>query len=248
MVAIDLAGLLLRQYGRNALLLCLIVVAPAVFITMSYYTTKEVDIGILVTDGGGRTAIDVWMPDLHGAVMVPMVAAFLAGMAGLFVMLDASRADGRLVVAGVSARDVGAARLLMIVLFSVVIALLSVSVTLVQWRPGDLPGFVVANLLVASSYGFVGALVFLLVGRLGGAYLMLFIPMIDVGIFQDPMMISGDQAPWMKLLPGFGGTRLAIDAGFTNRADDWPALLAAIIWSGALAALTVATFAWRARR
>jgi hypothetical protein len=144
--------------------------------------------------------------------------------------------------------EVGAARILMIVLFSTVVALLSVSVTLVQWRPGDLPGFVIANLLVATSYGFIGALVSMLIGRLGGAYLMLFIPMIDVGIFQDPMMISGDQAPWMKLLPGFGGTRLAVDAGFTNSADDWPALVAAILWTAALAAVSLAIFTWRSRR
>jgi hypothetical protein len=84
-------------------------------------------------------------------------------------------------------------------------------------------------------------------GRLGGAYLMLFIPMMDVGIFQDPMMISGDQATWMKLLPGFGGTRLTIDAAFTSRGDAWPALAAALAWATGLAVLTLAVFVRRSR-
>ena len=97
MITLEVTRLLARQYLRNTLLIALLVVVPALFITMSYYTTREVEIEVLVTDGGGRLPLSVWMPDLHGAVMVPISAAFLAGIAGLFVMLDASRADSRLV-------------------------------------------------------------------------------------------------------------------------------------------------------
>ena len=77
---------------------------------------------------------------------------------------------------------------------------------------------------------------------------MLCLPMMDVGVFQDPMMISGDQALWMKLLPGFGGTRFALDAAFSSAADDWAALAAAAVWPSALAAVTLWIFAFRARR
>lgn len=248
MIAAQLVPLLMRQYLRNVLLVSLLVVVPALFITMSYYTTRPDDITIVVTNGGERQPLDVWMPDLHGATMVPIIAAFLAGIAGLFVMLDASRTDSRLVVAGLSARQVGVARLLIILLFSLLVAVLSVSVTLLQTRPGDLSGFVIANVLLAVSYGFIGALVLLLAGRLGGAYLMLFLPMIDVGIFQDPMMISGEPPGWMKLLPGFGGTRFAIDAAFTGRGDDWPALAASLVWVAGLALLALNVFVRRAQR
>lgn len=248
MITLEVTRLLARQYLRNTLLMALLVVVPALFITMSYYTTRQADIEVLVTGDGGRQPLSVWMPDLHGAIMVPISAAFLAGITGLFVMLDASRADGRLVIAGLTPRQVGATRLAMIVAFSAVVAVLSVSVTVVLSRPADLPGFLIANLLVAVSYGFIGALVVLLVGRLGGAYLMLFVPMIDVGIFQDPMMILGEPPFWMKLLPGFGGTRFAIDAAFTDRGNDWPALAAALLWAGGLGALALGIFVQRSRR
>ena len=75
-----------------------------------------------------------------------------------------------------------------------------------------------------------------------------FIPMIDVGIFQDPMMISGEPAGWMKLLPGFGGTRFAIDAAFTENGDDWSALLAALVWTAGLGIAALETFTRRAGR
>jgi hypothetical protein len=43
----------------------------------------------------------------------------------------------------------------------------------------------------------------------------------------------------MKLLPGFGGTRLVLDAGFTGSFDEWTALAAALAWLLALGALVI---------
>lgn len=248
MIAAQLAVRLSRQYTRNVLLLALFVAVPFLFITLSYYTTEPVDLAFFVRDGGARIALTEPMPDVHGAIMVPITAAFLAGMAGLFVMLESSRSDPRLVVAGVSAYAVAAARLAMIVAMAMVVAIISVLIDVLSFRPEHLGAFLLANVLVAVSYGLLGALVGLLAGRLGGAYLMLFLPMIDVGIFQDPMMISGEPDVWMKLLPGFGGTRFALDAAFSRSVDDWTALAAAVAWVAILAAVTLRIFAWRAAR
>lgn len=245
MRAARIAAILLRQYARSPLLVSLFIVVPALFLTLAYYTTKPVEVQVLVTRGGQRLAVGVSQPDLHGATMVPIVAAFLAGIVGLFVMLEARRSDGRLVVAGVPAAMVGSVRLMTIVVLGTLVALVSVAVTLLNFRPGDYIGFTAATVLVAVTYGFVGALVSLLVGRLGGAYLMLFLPMIDVGIFQDPMFVSGEQSWWMKALPGFGGTRLLLDAGFTHTADDWAALAAAVAWAFGLAAIALVVFTRR---
>lgn len=88
----------------------------------------------------------------------------------------------------------------------------------------------VANTNLRCGSAYVRALTALVVGRLGGAYLMFTLPMIDIGIYQDPMLVSGEQPLWMKLLPGFGGTRLVLDAGFTSGFDEWSALAAALAW------------------
>ena len=92
MIAANLALLLSRQYTRNTLLLVLFLIVPFLFITLSYYTTESVELEFFVREGGERTAIVEEMPDVHGAIMVPITAAFLAGMGGLFVMLEAGRA------------------------------------------------------------------------------------------------------------------------------------------------------------
>jgi hypothetical protein len=176
------------------------------------------------------------MVDVHGAIMVSITAAFLASLVGLFTMLGAARSDSRLIVAGASPFVVTGSRLALIVVLSVAVTLVSVGVALVDFQPEVLWGFVTANLLLGVTYALIGALAALVVGRLGGAYLMFTLPMIDIGIYQDPMLVSGEQAFWMKLLPGFGGTRLVLDAGFTSGFDEWAALAAALAWVTALSA------------
>jgi hypothetical protein len=138
-ITLALAAGLSRHYTRNVLLLVLITAVPLLFPTLSYYTTAERDIGILVTDGGERVPASVWMPDLHGALMVPITGAFLAGIGGLFIMLEARRADSRFVVAGVAPIAVAVGRLLMIAAFAVAVALICIGVTRMSFRPGNPP-------------------------------------------------------------------------------------------------------------
>ena len=231
---LSISGLLLREYERNPLLLALLVVVPVLFITVAIYTTEDMPLTFLVTEGDQRVNTTQSMIDVHGAIMVPITAAFLASLVGLFTMLGAARSDSRLMVAGVSPITVTVSRLLLIVVLSLAVTLVSIGVALIDFRPQGLWAFVTANLLIGITYALIGALAALVVGRLGGAYLMFTLPMIDIGIYQDPMLISGEQALWMKLLPGFGGTRLVLDAGFTSNFDDWTALAAALAWLAAL--------------
>ena len=239
MSILAITGLLLREYQRNALLLALLVVVPVIFITVAIYSTEDIPIAFLVRDGGERVTVSEPMPDVHGAIMVPITVAFLASLVGLFTMLGAARSDSRLMVAGASPLVVTGSRLALIVVLSTAVTLVSIGVALLDFQPEVLWSFVTANLLVGLTYALIGALAALVVGRLGGAYLMFTLPMIDIGIYQDPMLVSGEQALWMKLLPGFGGTRLVLDAGFTSGFDEWTALAAALAWLAVLGAVVV---------
>ena len=247
MTAVRLALLLGRQYVRSSFLVALFIIVPLVFLNLAYVTTKDVDLPVLVTEGGSRVALAVGQPDLHASYMIPFVAAFLAGISGLFVTLEARRSDERLRIAGLPSGTVAATRLLMIATVAVLVAFLSVAIGLIQFRPNAVLGFTLGTVLVSLSYGWIGAVVSVLVGRLGGAYLMLLLPMMDIGIFQNPMFISGDHAWWMKLLPGFGGMRFVIDAAFSGRADDWNALLIGLAWAVGLSVATTIVLQRRPR-
>lgn len=239
---------LLAEYRRNVFLIVLLLVVPFAFITVSYYITASIPLTFRIAEHGSLRSIVRPMPDVHAAVMVPITAAALAGLMGLFSMVEAAQTDARLVVAGLPAARVARSRLAIIVSLSVVVSAVSVAVTLVNFRPADPGGFMAGNILAGVSYGFLGACIALIVGRLGGAYLMFFLPLIDIGIFQDPMFISGEQSVWMKVLPGFGGTRLVIDAAFGSAGGDWVALLAAVGWAALLGAVALVLFTLQTRR
>jgi hypothetical protein len=73
-------------------------------------------------------------------------------------------------------------------------------------------------------------------------FIAFLIPFLDIGIGQSPML-RGEPADWATYLPGYGGTRLFIDAALTASFDETRALLIALGWLTALA--TAATLLFR---
>jgi hypothetical protein len=83
--------------------------------------------------------------------------------------------------------------------------------------------------LVALTYATIGVIVGPLFGRLGGLYVLLLLPFIDVGVAQNAMF---DAAPptWGRFLPAHGAVRVMMDGAFTSSFDEWSALLLALVW------------------
>ena len=128
-------------------------------------------------------------------------------------------------------------RLILIGATTGIVVAVSLAVTALSFTPEQWPPFVVANLLIGLTYASIGAVAGVLLGRLGGTYFMLFLPMIDLGIVQTPMF--GDGSPdgwatgtaWLRSWPGPRGrlVRTDLHAGAE--------LLIGAVW--AVAALTI---------
>jgi len=190
----------------------------------------------------GRRGLQVLsMTDLHGATMVPITVGFLAGLAGLFVALGSADGDRRLVLAGYRPHEVLAARLGVIVFAALLTTGVSLAVTAASFTPDVWVTFAVANGLVAVTYGMIGVLLGPRFGLLGGLYLMLALPFIDVGIAQNAMF---DAAPptWARLMPAHGAVRVLLDGAFTPSFDELGALALALGWLAAVTALAAAQF------
>jgi hypothetical protein len=179
------------------------------------------------------------MTDVHGAIMVAITVAFLAGLAGLFVVLGSAEADRRLVLAGFKPREVLASRLGVITLAAVLVSAVSLAVTAASFNPSIWVTFATATLAIALTYAMIGVIVGPLVGRLGGLYLMFLLPFLDVGLAQNIMF---DAAPpsWAVWMPAHGATRVLIDGAFTPGFDELGGLALALAW---LVGLTIAAAA-----
>lgn len=225
-----------REYRRNLALWALLVVVPVVFITLSFAITPDDPAPVELTRDGETATEVLSMIDVHGAIMLPIAVAFLAGLAGLFVTLGSAEGDRRLTLAGLRTGEVLGARLGVIGFAAVLTTAAAVAVTAVDFTPETWAPFVLASLLVAITYAMLGVLVGSLFGRLGGLYVMFLLPFLDVGLAQNLMF---DAAPpdWAQLMPAHGAVRVLVDSAFTTSFDTAQALLLGLAW---LAALTLA--------
>lgn len=218
-----------RDYRRNPVLWVLLVGLPVAFITLSILVTPADPAPVELTEDGIRSLQILMMDDLHGAIMVPITVGFISGLAGLFVVLGSADADRRLVLAGYRPLEVLSARLGIVVGASLLTTAVALAVTAVSFTPRSWTLFATANVIVALTYAMIGVLIGPLTGLLGGLYLMLALPFLDIGIAQNAMFDAAPPA-WAIYMPGFGSVRVLLDGAFTRGFDEWPALLVALAW------------------
>lgn len=225
-----------REYRRNIALWVLLVGLPFVFISLSFVITPDDPAPVELVENGRSAIRMISLIDVHGAIMVPITVGFLAGLAGLFVVLDSTQGDRRLVLAGFRPREILIARFGVIVLAAFLVSAVSLTVTAAGFQPEAWITFAAATLAVALTYAMIGVIIGPLVGRLGGLYLMFLLPFLDVGLAQNIMF---DAAPpgWAKWMPAHGAVRVLVDGAFTSSFDEVGGLLLGVAW---LAGLLVA--------
>ncbi len=152
----------------------------------------------------GNETLVLTMRQVHGASMVAITIAFLAGLCGLFVMQSAREADRRLVVAGLRPMETIAARFAVLAAATGLVVVVSLTVTALSFTPQRWLGFIVANLLIGLIYACIGALAGAGLGRLGATYFMFFLPMVDLGIAQNPMFGDGNPTRGPRRCPVTG--------------------------------------------
>ena len=230
-----------KEYRRNIALWVLLVGLPLFFITLSIAVTPDDPAPVELVENGQSGVSILSMTDVHGAIMVAITVAFLAGLAGLFVVLGSAEGDRRLVLAGFRPREILASRLGVITLAAVLVSAVSLAVTAASFQPETWVTFAAATLAVALTYALIGVVVGPIVGRLGGLYLMFLLPFLDVGLAQNIMF---DAAPpsWAKWMPAHGAVRLLIDGAFTPTFDEAGGFILALAWLLGLAAAAAAIF------
>jgi hypothetical protein len=230
-----------REYRRNTALWVLLVGLPLFFITVSIAITPDDPAPVELAEDGRRAITVLSMTDVHGALMVAITVAFLAGLAGLFVVLGSAEADRRLVIAGFRPREVLAARLGVIALAALLVSGVSLAVTAVSFAPRVWVTFGLATVAVALTYAMIGVVVGPLVGRIGGLYLMFLLPFLDVGLAQNIMF---DAAPpsWAAAMPAYGAVRVLVDGAFTAGFDETTGAVLAVAWLLGITAVAAAVF------
>jgi hypothetical protein len=230
-----------REYRRNPALWVLLAGLPLLFITVSVAVTPDAPTPVELVESGRRGLDVISMADLHGAIMVPITVGFLGGLAGLFVVLGSAEGDRRLALAGFRVREILGARGLVIGFAALLTTAVALAVTAFSFTPEHWGLFATSTVLVAFTYALVGVLVGPLFGRLGGLYLMLLLPFIDIGLAQNAMLYASPPS-WAEFLPSYGAVRVLMDGAFTTTFDEVVPLVLALGWLVAVGLAATAVF------
>lgn len=124
-----------REYRRNVVLWVLLIGVPIVFITMSFVVTPDQPTPVELVEGGRRGITVLSMIDVHGSVMASITVAFLAGLAGLFVLSDSAQGDRRLTLAGFRPFEALAGRLGVIAFAALLTTGVALGITALDFTP-----------------------------------------------------------------------------------------------------------------
>lgn len=221
-----------KEYARTPVLLALLLFLPAYMIGLFARVAPDSPLPVTIPEMGDASLAG---SDVLTALMTPVAAALVSGLVGLFIIQSVEQTDNRLVVAGFSPADVVLARFGVLVGSCSLVTVISVGVAVTTFSPEQLGTFALGTFLAAVTYGLVGLLVGSAMSRLAGVYVILFLPLVDVVIFQNPMTEETRQfAEW---LPGHYVTAVVLDAGFGPGFAE-----SNLVWTGAyIVALTILT-------
>lgn len=230
-----------RDARRNPAMWALFVVVPLVFVWAADALTPNEQITLTLTEAGEQFVASFAMPDVHAGTMAPIAIASLAAIVGLFVMADSRDGDRRTAMAGMRPGALLAARLSVLTSAALAATAVSLALTAMLFEAVSWPTYAAANVLLALTYAMVGALLAPIFGRVGGVFVAFLLPFLDIGISQSPML-HPDPSLGIKLLPGYGGTRILLDGALTRSFDEtWP-LAFGLVWLGVLLVLVIVTY------
>lgn len=206
----------LRAQARNRLLMGFLVVLPAYVVVAVNATAPAREVPVWVVSEGLVVALPVPAAHLYTVLTVPLAGALVAGIAGMLLVQRAGRADRRLVQAGLGADRLLLSRFAVLGALVLAVTAVSLAATLFYVTPARPGAFALMVVLTAAIYGLVGMVVGALLDSLPGTYVMLFGPVLDVRVFQNPLVVHGDPAPWMTLLPGHFPVSFLFEAAFSG--------------------------------
>lgn len=227
-------GIGLRDWRRNPVFWVLLAVVPAIFIWLSEVITPHRLTPMEVTENGRSLTELVDIATIHAGTMTPMAIASLAMLAGVFIVVDAAAADQRLHLAGIRTGVMLVGRLALVAAAVGLSTIVALAVTATVFTPRQWVTYIVANLLIAVTFGLFGVLIGPVFGRVSGAFLAFVIPFLDLGIAQSPML-RGTPPIWAHYLPGYAGIRVLVDASVTGGFDEASAIVMALGWIVVLA-------------
>lgn len=223
-----------RDLYRDPVLVGLLVVLPVYFVGIWGALVPDSITPIHVPTAEGTREMSVAFSELMTVIIAPVTGALLVGVTGLFLVQRSVDIDRRLSIAGYRAPELLVARLAVLAAITALVVGVTTTVVHLHLTPDHVGWFALGLALGSLTYGAIGALVGLALGRMAGVYVLLFAPMLDLMLLQWPLEES---EWWVAWLPGHHAAQLVLSASFAPDVATSHALwaVAVLVIAGVLA-------------
>ena len=211
-------SLILRMLVRQRIVLILLIVIPAVFLSLVEFTTSERMLPFLLASLDEEVFIEISEKGISFIFFAVASAGFLVSFLALNLIQKNKEVNRRLIICGYHPIELLISILLSLIFMIVLIAIYVGLLTNFFFSIDHLPMFLFCLVLIGFVYGCYGITVGSLIkGELEGILLIVLLVNIDAGWLQNPLFYAEAQnQAIIRFLPAYFPSQTAIIAAFTD--------------------------------
>ena len=228
---------------RRKIVLILLLVIPAVFLTVVKLTSSERELPFRLSSVSKETLISISEQGVNFVFFSVASVGFLISFLALNLIQRNKDTSRRLIICGYTPQELLVSKLAALLLFIVAVSLYVGSLSHILHKTENFGSYVFSLTLIGLVYGCYGLLIGSLIkGELEGILMIVLLVNIDVGWLQNPFFYDAAQNQFLiRYLPAYYPSQTSIISAFTDHSLGTP-LLYSILYGGVFLLLSLVTY------
>lgn len=210
--------MIMKMIVRQRIVLILLIVIPAVFLSIVEFTTSERTLPFRLASLDEEVFIEISEKGISFIFFAVASTGFLLSFLALNLIQKNNEVNRRLIICGYHPTEILISIFLSLSLMIVLIAIYVGALTSLYYSIDHLPMFIVSLMLIGFVYGCYGLTIGSMIkGELEGILLIVLLVNIDAGWLQNPLFYEEAQhQQFISSLPAYFPSQAAIIAAFTD--------------------------------
>jgi hypothetical protein len=210
--------LLMKETFRNRMTLLLLVLIPAIFYLLSFYTTTKNQMLLKIASTPGERIVLVKEIEVGLIYIGLAVTGFIASFMALNLMQRNLYAEKRQILCGYKTSEIALSKFIFVIIIVIFTGTYIALMGLFMIDPKHVSGVLTGYILCGFVFGSIGLLAGAFIKRqLEGILFIVLLANLDLGWLQNPIFYATSQNRFIiRLLPGFNPAQVTLVSAFTD--------------------------------
>lgn len=194
-------------------------ILPIVIIWATWWITIDWQMIFKLESG---KEISASMLDVHIITGALTAMGITSGIFGFLITAELEPLFKRLKQVGYSVLEINISTIIILITVLFLSATVAILFSLILTEPNNIPGLILATLLIILIYASLGNLIANIYPDItAGSLILLIFAFIDLMLVTNPMGEKLYLQKWTYVYPGFWPTQIVLEAGFTNSIENF---------------------------